>query len=70
MKSSRQSTMESWMMVNGKPGDHFYSDKIDRHLTAIANYYQRRIVTERVIAVSMGKKSAESKYITKVTILK
>lgn len=70
MDSSRQSTMESWMMVNGKPGDVFYSEKMDRHLTAIANYYQRRIVTERVIAVSMGKKSAESKYITKVIILK
>ena len=27
-----QSTMESWMIANGKVGEHFYSDKIDRHL--------------------------------------
>lgn len=31
-----QSTMESWMIANGKTGEYFYSDKMDRHLTAIS----------------------------------
>lgn len=64
-----QSTMESWMIVNGKAGQHFYSDKMDRHLTAIFTYHQRKIVTERLITVTTGGKDPKSKYITKVTLL-
>jgi hypothetical protein len=61
--------MESWMIANGKSGHHFYSDKIDRHLTAIASAHDRKITTERLITVTTGGKIPESKYITKVTIL-
>lgn len=61
--------IESWMIANGKSGDHFYSDKIDRHLTALSTYYKRKIVTERLITVTTGGKKPQCKYITKVTIL-
>jgi hypothetical protein len=64
-----QSTMESWMIANSKSGQHFYTDKADRHLTALSSYYKRKIVTERLIATTTGGKEPKSKYITKVTIL-
>jgi hypothetical protein len=68
-RNKGQSTMESWMIVNGKQGEHFYSDKADRHLTAISNYHNRKIITERLITVTTGGKEPKSKYITKVTLL-
>lgn len=65
----RQTTIESWMIANGKIGEHFYSDKVDRHLTALANYYRRNIVTERLITITTGGKEPKSQYITKVTLI-
>ena len=67
MKSPR--TLESWMMLNGKTDDHFYTDKDDKHLTAMANYYKRTITTERMITITTGGKQPEAKYITKVHLL-
>jgi hypothetical protein len=64
-----QRTMESFMIANGKAGEHFYSDKMDRHLTAIATHHQRKIITERLIIITTAKKEPISKYITKVTLL-
>ena len=68
-KRKRPNTLESWMIANGKKGEHFYSDKMDRHLTAIATYYQRKITTERLITITTGGKEPKSKYITKITLL-
>ena len=67
-KKISQRTLESWMIANGKVGKQFYSDKIDRHLTAISVHHKRKISTERIIAVSVGHET-KSKYITKVTLL-
>lgn len=64
-----QNTLESWMIKNGKIGKTFYSDKKDRHLTAIAVQHKRKIKTERLIAVTTWKKVPEAKQITKVTLL-
>jgi hypothetical protein len=64
-----QSTMESWMIANGKKGEHFYSDKKDRHLTAISAHHKRKITTERLITITTGGKDPQSKYIIKVTLL-
>ena len=61
--------MESWMIANGKAGDHFYSDKMDKHLTAISTHHQRRILTERLVAVKYGGKEPKAKNITRVTLL-
>jgi hypothetical protein len=41
-----QYTIESWMMANGKLGEVFYSEKMDRHLTAIATHHKRKIQTD------------------------
>ena len=65
-----QFTLESWMIANGKKGEHFYSDKRDGHLTAISSHHNRKILTERMIVVSFVKeKETKSKYIVKVTLL-
>lgn len=64
-----QNTMESWMIANGKAYEQFYSDKKDRHLTAISAHHQRKIVTERLITITTGGKEPKAKYITKVTLL-
>lgn len=61
-------TMESWMIANGKKGDVFYSEKRDAHLTSISKYYKRKIITQNMIAV-IGGKVPELKKIIKVTIL-
>jgi len=64
-----QFTLESWMMANGMKNKSFYSDKQDKDLTAIANYYGRKIITERLIMVTTKKKTPTATYITKVTLL-
>lgn len=65
---SKQRTLESYMMVNGKSGDSFYSDKQDKHLTAISTYYKRKIITERLITITTGGKKPKARYITKITL--
>lgn len=62
-------TVESWMIANGKSGDHFYSDKTDANLTGSANFYNRKIITERLITITTGGKEPIAKYITKVTLI-
>ena len=62
-------TIESIVMANAKSGEHFYSDKTDRNLTAIAAQHNRKIVTERLITITTGGKEPTANYITKVTIL-
>jgi len=64
-----QTTVESWMIANGKAGQSFYSDKEDKHLTAISSYHKRKIVTERLITITTGGKKPEAKYITKITLM-
>ena len=64
-----QYTLESWMIANGKKGKQFYSDKADRHLTAISSHYKRKIKTERLITITTNGKLEVPKYIVKVTLL-
>lgn len=61
--------MESWMIANGKKGEVFYSEKLDRHLTAISSHHKRKISTERLITITTGGKNPQAKYIIKVTLL-
>lgn len=65
----KQRTLESWMMVNGKAGQVFYSEKKDKHLTALSVHYERKIITERLIAVTTGKEVPSASNLTKVTLL-
>ena len=62
-------TLESWMMLNGKDGDVFYTHKTDRAITAIATYYNRKVYTERVILVHGFRDKPSVKPITRVTLL-
>lgn len=64
-----QTNADSWLIANGKIGDQFYSEKEDKYLTALSSYYKRKILTERIIAISSGKKNPICKYIVKVTLL-
>lgn len=63
-------SFESYAICNLRKGSHFYSDKQDKHLTALCSYYKKNIKTERIITIKVkGDYEVESKYITKVTIL-
>lgn len=62
------STIESWMIVNGKKGKEFYTEKQDKHLTALSTYYGRKITTERMMVITTGGKEPKAKYITKVVL--
>jgi hypothetical protein len=66
---SKQFTLESWMIANGKTGQVFYSKKIDRHLTAIATHHNRKIKTERLITISIAKETPKAEKLTKITLL-
>jgi hypothetical protein len=67
--SHRKKTPELYMMQTLKAGDSFYTEKPDRHLTAIAHYYGIKIKTERVIAVSVDVINPTCKNIVKVTLI-
>lgn len=56
-RKGTQYTMESWMIANEKEGKVFYSDKMDRHITAIASKLKRKVVTERLITITTGGKN-------------
>lgn len=45
------SSMEAWMMINGKYGETFYTEKRPKDMTAIASYYNRKIMTGRVLII-------------------
>jgi len=60
-------TIESFAMVWYQPGQVFYTHKSDRDITAIANYHQRKMKTERMFAMDACHTRIET--ITKVTML-
>ena len=64
----KPTTLEGFMMIHGKPGDIFYSEKLDRHLTAISTYYKRKIKTERLILIDGHKENPTAKMITRVIL--
>jgi hypothetical protein len=68
-KQGRTASYESWAIANAKNGTIFYTDKEDKHITALSTYYQRPLKTERLLTVTTGGKTPLAKYITKVTIL-
>lgn len=63
-----QHTIESWVMANGKSGDIFYTHKKDKDITAIATYYKREVLTERVIIVQGTWSNPSSFPLIKVTL--
>lgn len=62
-------SLEGFMMAKAKKGICFYSMKADKHLTALASIYNRKIQTERVVVVSSSKDKPIVNSITKVHII-
>ena len=60
---------ESWAMENAKEGTSIVSYKEDRNLTASANYYNRKILTQRIIVVEGTVLEPVAIAATKVTFL-
>ena len=65
-----QYTVESYMIEHGKVGDVFYTEKMDKNMTAQAVYRKRKIKTERLITITKGDELPTVGQITKVTIIR
>lgn len=62
-------TAEAGAFLYLKKGEYFFSSKSDRHSTAQAHYYGRKIKTERMIAVSTDTGTPMAENVTKVIFL-
>lgn len=67
--SRKASSLESICLINGKKDDVFYSHKKDKDITAIAYYYEKKVLTERLIVIGGTKDSPAAFTLTKVTIM-
>jgi hypothetical protein len=59
---------ESHMIKTLNEGEVFYTQKVDKTITAIASYYQKKVKTERLIIVSGSFTLPLCDTITKVTM--
>jgi hypothetical protein len=66
-RHSKQRTIESMGLMNLKKGQSFYTHKQDKDITAIANYYQKKVMTERLFV--LDPKSGKADKLVRVTIL-
>jgi hypothetical protein len=66
MKRAR--TVESIAMLNLPKGKSFYTHKQDKDITAIANYYEKKVKTERMFV--LNPQSGKANRVVKVTMLK
>lgn len=64
-----QKNLEAFMLRNGKTGQHFYTDKKDKDMTALSVYYNRKIATENFLLVSSAKSEPTVQRLIKVTLL-
>lgn len=65
----KPNTPEALALISANPLTVFYTEKKDKDITAIASYYKRKIMTERLIIVSGSKDNPVARTLTKVTIL-
>jgi hypothetical protein len=66
-RHGKQRTIESIGLMNLTKGQSFYTHKQDKDITAIANYYGKKVATERLFV--LNPKSGEASKVVKVTIL-
>lgn len=67
--SKPKRTIESWALNTLKKGI-FYTPKPDKDITALAVYYKRKVLTERVVVIEQKNGGDPiAKKLTKVTIL-
>ena len=76
MRKSNKPSYESYMILNGKEGQVFYSPQLDIDLTSLASKLGRKITTEnyfglKVIVKKEGRRRLVPEVInlTKVTLL-
>lgn len=60
---------ESYALRDGKPDDVFYTNMSDRNITAKANYYKRKVKTERAVIITGTQIDPVANSILKVTII-
>lgn len=61
-------TIESILLSQANKGTTFYTEKDDKHMTALAIYYKRTIKTQRIIAV-VDKDDPTAVRLTRVKII-
>ena len=76
MRKPSKPSYESYMIINGKEGQVFYSPQLDADLTSLASKLGRKITTEnyfglKVIVKKEGRRRLvpEAINLTKVTLL-
>ena len=47
----KSNNYERWMIENGKVGDFFFTKKATNNLTSLSSYCNRKITTEKLIAL-------------------
>jgi len=67
MRHTKQRTVESIALLNLPKGRCFYSRKQDKDITAIASYYEKKVKTERLIAINPQTGLTEK--VVKVTLV-
>lgn len=64
-KKIKSNNYERWMMENGKVGECFFTKKATNNLTSISHYTNRKITTEKLIALNSNRKELKAYYIVK-----
>ena len=67
-KNIKPKDYERWMMENGKVGECFFTKKRTNYLTSLAHYLNRKITTEKLIAINSNRKELKAYYISKCTL--
>jgi len=68
-KKNSMENIESWIIANAKKGTIFFTNKKDNNMTSLATYYKRKIQTERLITITVGKQNLQAKHLLKVTLI-
>ena len=64
----KSNNYERWMIENGKVGDFFFTKKATNNLTSLSSYCNRKITTEKLIALNFNRKELKPYYIVKCTL--
>jgi hypothetical protein len=62
------SSLEGFMIVNGKEGEQFYTRKDSRFVTTLCNYYKRRVNTAKCVVTYEDGTNIRSEYVVLVTL--
>jgi len=75
MRKNSRPSYESYMLINGKKGQVFFTSQPDKNITTLASRFGVKITTEIMFAIKSSQKRKivsdvpEAIYITKVTLL-